>query len=659
MQKNSITNKITPCCGLPFSVVYWWVSNLTLNSESDRQYLLTQISQNGLLSIDGWKVLINSGTLEADASLTKADFLAWFDCGKQPKCEQLKIIIEGFKISNWDANAQNFAELLQSFEDFKNENILKYNDLEENIAENVIVRVKKNTGENINYLKINNWFDGSQMTNEKVDGIIFVKIGNEYYLNSNWLSTKTIVIDEIQDQITDAEKFEKAIAVVKSLNGGKVKFSKNLNFDKKIIISDVRGLVIEGVNARYSLEGGNFNGATINFTNKDDYGIEILGFVDLTVNGVNFKMLQTNADDGKLLSLVGGYDFSLNNLKFRAVGNKTICLSLGKNSGETCAFQGQINRVSTVQEGGIGIFSGETNTSLSFNNCYVRGAQWEIKGTVYSTFNSCACDGSYSDGYYIHGGANSKAHTLTFISCGAEAARKSGFKIGSGVYNITFISPHGGLNNTDYYTDIGELFTLDNDGIYQQESVTIINPVSVNKNYQVVADIYGTSARCADLTLISVYAESLAGGIKGFSYWISDKVTEIGKDIRTAKLTYRSQGFRGGLMDVQKMSIIREVVLEGNETYFYPKTDAGQYLVKGVRIIAIAIKIENTSGVSVTVGDGFPEPILLVSNINDNTINKIGFPEAVVKSDNFGLRFNGTFGANAKALVEILFEKII
>ena len=114
MQKNSITNKITPCCGLPFSVIYWWVSNLTLNSEADRQYLLTQISQNGVLSIDGWKVLINSGTLEADASLTKAEFLAWFNCGKQPTCEQLKLIIEGFKMGNWtgDLNEIRFVNVL-------------------------------------------------------------------------------------------------------------------------------------------------------------------------------------------------------------------------------------------------------------------------------------------------------------------------------------------------------------------------------------------------------------------------------------------------------------------------------------------------------------------------------------------------------------------
>ena len=80
MQKNSITNKITPCCGLPFSVIYWWVSNLTLKSESDRQFIISKISQGGIISIDAWEVLINSGILEADASLTKADFLAWFNC---------------------------------------------------------------------------------------------------------------------------------------------------------------------------------------------------------------------------------------------------------------------------------------------------------------------------------------------------------------------------------------------------------------------------------------------------------------------------------------------------------------------------------------------------------------------------------------------------
>ena len=115
MQKNSITNKITPCCNLPFSVIYWWVSNLTLNSEADRQFIISKISQGGIISIDAWKVLVNSGILEADASLTKAEFLAWFDCGKQPKCEQLKLIIEGYKMGAWvgDLNEIRFENVLE------------------------------------------------------------------------------------------------------------------------------------------------------------------------------------------------------------------------------------------------------------------------------------------------------------------------------------------------------------------------------------------------------------------------------------------------------------------------------------------------------------------------------------------------------------------
>ena len=114
MQKNSITNKITPCCGLPFSVIYWWVSNLTLNSEADRQFILSKISQGGIISIDAWKVLINSGTLEADASLTKAEFLEWFDCGKQLTCDELKLIIEGYKMGSWvgDLNEISFVNVL-------------------------------------------------------------------------------------------------------------------------------------------------------------------------------------------------------------------------------------------------------------------------------------------------------------------------------------------------------------------------------------------------------------------------------------------------------------------------------------------------------------------------------------------------------------------
>lgn len=106
MVKNSITNKITPCCGLPFSVIYWWVSNLTLATEDDRQYILARISQTGILSVHAWRVLINSGTLEEDAVLTKSEFLEWFESNKKPSCDELRLIINSFEIGNWDPGSE-------------------------------------------------------------------------------------------------------------------------------------------------------------------------------------------------------------------------------------------------------------------------------------------------------------------------------------------------------------------------------------------------------------------------------------------------------------------------------------------------------------------------------------------------------------------------
>lgn len=173
MQKNSITNKITPCCGLPFSVVHWWVSNLTLNSENDRQFILSSISQNGTLSIDGWKVLINSGTLEADASLTKAEFLEWFDCGKQPNCEQLKLIIEGLVLGSWTPE-----EII----------VPKYNDENDTTAVDILRRIEKNTGVDINYKEVTTWKDGSPMTDAKLDGVIYIKKNSKYYVLTDFIA---------------------------------------------------------------------------------------------------------------------------------------------------------------------------------------------------------------------------------------------------------------------------------------------------------------------------------------------------------------------------------------------------------------------------------------------------------------------------------------
>ena len=215
MKKNSITNKITPCCGLPFSVIYWWVSNLTLDSESTRQFILSKISQNGIIAIDGWKVLINSGTLEADASLTKAEFLAWFDCGRQPNCEQLKVLIESFKISNWNPNDEipkgwSVVDAYEVWDDNGMERILKY---------------------------VKEWFggDGIQPT---------LNVGLYYAKNGGFTSVKAEAIDF--KSVSDLGEIEEIPLGYKNANYS-TELSENYNyFDTRCLVEDKA--LFQGVN---------------------------------------------------------------------------------------------------------------------------------------------------------------------------------------------------------------------------------------------------------------------------------------------------------------------------------------------------------------------------------------------------------------------------
>lgn len=83
---------------MPFPTAYWWVSNLLLGSETDRKYILQEIYQDGSISLNGWKTLLNSGTLEADSNLSKKDFIEAISCKGSPSCAEFKMIIESYKL---------------------------------------------------------------------------------------------------------------------------------------------------------------------------------------------------------------------------------------------------------------------------------------------------------------------------------------------------------------------------------------------------------------------------------------------------------------------------------------------------------------------------------------------------------------------------------
>ena len=509
MKKNSITNKITPCCGLPFSVIYWWVSNLTLNSEADRSFVLSKINQNGTIEIDGWKVLINSGTLEADASLAKAEFLAWFDCGKQPTCEQLKLIVEGFKISNWtpetelpsnlalidkSANGINYIGNVYTKEQTDVKIETRYNNTAETLAVDIIKRVDQNTGENVNYRETTILQDGTAITDANVDGVIYKKVGTKYFkrqfdgvLNVKWFGAKG---DGITD---DLEAFNSCFEVAKNLKCAKIFIPKgHYKFSDTWNLTDVSGLSIEGYgnqNITFT-ENKSLASCVLDFDSvpKDHDGISVNTFVGLEIKNIFVSYYRgevggTTALSNAAIRLVGGHDYRLIGLRINATHwDNTAGLILGGGNGETCAFLGIIEDVKVLchsQSIGIGTFGG--NTSLNFRSCYIAGGgYWHIEGTVYSSFLNCACDGAIYYGYLITSNVLYNSTNLSFISCGSESCGKTGFWIHDYVQNIDFLNPYDANNNTLNGTNDGALFVIHPNT--WAKNIRITNPSSYSNN---------------------------------------------------------------------------------------------------------------------------------------------------------------------------------
>lgn len=65
-----------------------------------------------------------------------------------------------------------------------------YND--DTLAGDILKRVDKNTGENVNYREVTTWHDGSVIDDTKVDGVIYLKKDNKYYVDIEFVLNKTI-----------------------------------------------------------------------------------------------------------------------------------------------------------------------------------------------------------------------------------------------------------------------------------------------------------------------------------------------------------------------------------------------------------------------------------------------------------------------------------
>ena len=294
-------------------------------------------------------------------------------------------------------------------------------------------------------------------------------------------------------------------------------------------ISNVRGLVIEGA-ASSMLSGGitYANTSVLSFDSaaSGTNGLVVDNFYGFTLRNINISMRRSPVGGGGVgFKLTTGHDFALENVKIDInVGGGGFAYQLGGGSGGTAAFMGTLTNCKAFPHTGAGFYLNFT-TSITATACYSIGGPFQIAGSAYCTFISCAAEispvGRY--GYEVTGSSN-----LSFVSCGTEGNNRGGFYLTGGSFNLNFLNPYGAANNQSGDPVIGDLFQIDSTGGGVQ-NVIIDNPSALASVAATTANIYANAGN-GTVTVNGVTNLSLSRGIKGHSVWLSNKLTFTGDD---------------------------------------------------------------------------------------------------------------------------------
>lgn len=473
---------------------------------------------------------------------------------------------------SFDGWQENKDIILEEFEKYK----LKYNDNANTLSGDIINRVDINTGENVNYRETTTWHDGSAMDDSKVDGKIYRKINDKYYFNTNRVNNKLFYIDDFNG-VDDCEIFEKAIDFLKLIKGGTLKINREVNLKRNLHLTNVYNITIEGLRDSDSEVGE--NATIINLINNAD-SIIFEKFNKLKIKNLKILDLKGIKENVKTLELFNGYDYNISDVSIVSrTGINSRCISLGRGQGETCTFLGEIINISTYQpNGGVAIYSGATNTSLTFKKCYARGGSYTMDGTVYSSMINCATDGSKTNGYLFKGTGNSHLNSFSLISCGAEVAKFSAIKVESGVVGLSVIGGfHSGANkriideipNYDI-SKIGSLLTTETTDInHPIQSILIENPTIILPNG---LDIYG-GLYTGDVTIVSNFR--FLGGVGGDKDFLKNHYTLISSKSEISDVTIKNKLVKKfDFCSIDKHLISANTDLSGTVSYLYSRINS-------------------------------------------------------------------------------------
>ena len=100
--KQELINRIMPNCLLPMYYMITWINNLVFQNEPAdtlRQLIISKVKSNGQLLPEGWELLLNNAVFENNASINSAQVLEWINAQNCPTCNQLKQMIQDFKLN--------------------------------------------------------------------------------------------------------------------------------------------------------------------------------------------------------------------------------------------------------------------------------------------------------------------------------------------------------------------------------------------------------------------------------------------------------------------------------------------------------------------------------------------------------------------------------
>jgi hypothetical protein len=307
-------------------------------------------------------------------------------------------------------------------------------------------------------------------------------------------------------------------ACLANAKGRTVELSGGYKFSGPLLVdyADGYGLTIRGQGAAMITANGlTYNKCFLNFD-----GIAA-GSKALTFKGVRGLVLENFFVSHKTSGTGGGTAVWLTQLDvFRIsrvdiesqTGSSGAGFQFGATNGVDCAFMGLVEACEVFCQGGASFGVYPACTSITFLNCYQEGGYFFNKGSVYTTYITCASEGAPLFGYILNGTANT-----TFVQCAGEANGRGVFYLQSGCSQTNLISPFGAGNNTSNIAVEGDLVFLDGTA-GANTNVLITSPTSLSSGSNTTSNI-GATGTNGYTEIQNIYSPNLPKGLGGSQVW--------------------------------------------------------------------------------------------------------------------------------------------